>query len=853
MSIQYIGLFFKVGRQVPNQTLILIVIAVLLALIPWPPLSLIGGVALMIVLPGRELARWLGLERGWPGLVLSLALGLLIVPLILFWGGWLVGFSRLETVGICLLFTLGLAWLNRRYGPESDRSPAMRLDRWLIAILAILALSIGLAYLQPETAAGSYPVQMGDWVKHYGVAWAVRHTGIPPTNLFFGGMAPAEKIHYYYLFHLAVASLDIIRGGPSNIHTSFVAMALVASLSFAGMFYRLARRLLGDIWSARAALLFVSLIGGLDIVPMLYQSGGLALPHDHIDNWIPTQYLRISTFMVHHLWVPQHLTALLAVTVGMYLYSTQSYGDSSAAVGDDRAAGWRWLPVLALLIAALPGYSAWIGLVVFAALLLFGLHQVGRLWLDGDRSDAIRRLGGYGLLALGGLILALPVILALRGNRSAQAGITFEIPRQFGDWPWLSSIWWVDLPLHYLIEMGGLLVGGLLGWRLFYAQNRRQEPLLPFLSLLLVIGLGLVSFFASGRGYAGLGLILNNDLGLRAIMPAQLVLALFAGYHLVRAKKWQVAILIPLLGLGLASSLWEVGAMGLAKYSRPPEVPADVLAVYDQMPALTPPLAVVQHRSHDTFSRVQPTYTGRFNGYSTSEAIIFHNDPLELALAIELAEQAFANTIPLRSYQLLRSLGADYVFVGPAEQSGPYDPAKFQQPFYFTPRYRAGNVSLIQIRPLFSDTVQAAFDGGVIQFRGAFVDPRPVYPGEPPPEQPPAFVTAWQLTRPVEKNYTLFIHLADEEGQIVAQADHQLWAWDVSAEGPTTIWRPGLTHLDMTPIPAGAVAAAGPLTIRLGLWLPETGRSFPPEAAILPVDETGRLIVGDTKQWLISD
>ena len=65
---------------------------------------------------------------------------------------------------------------------------------------------------------GSYPIQMGDWVKHHGVTWSLRHTGLPPTNVFFLGMAPGERLSYYYFLHLTIASLDIVRGGLSNIH-----------------------------------------------------------------------------------------------------------------------------------------------------------------------------------------------------------------------------------------------------------------------------------------------------------------------------------------------------------------------------------------------------------------------------------------------------------------------------------------------------------------------------------------------------------------------------------------------------------------------------------------------------------
>jgi hypothetical protein len=364
----------------------------------------------------------------------------------------------------------------------------------------------------------------------------------------------------------------------------------------------------------------------------------------------------------------------------------------------------------------------------------------------------------------------------------------------------------------------------------------------------LVVGFGAITFFAAGRGYTEYGLTLNNDLGLRAVMPAQLALALFAGYYVARVTRqgrWQFIIIIPLIVLGLTSSLWEVLAMGVNKYKHPPQVPANVLQAFDELPQLTPRFSVVQHRIHDDFSRVQPGYADRFNGYYTSEAISVSNvEPLDLALALELSKQAFDNTLAYRSYQMLLGLGADYVFVGPAEQRPEYTPEKFEYPLYFAPTYDGDDVAVYELQSLLPDEVQATFDGGAIEYLGYFIDPHGHTPGQED-RSVPAFVSAWRLSHPTDKNYTAFIHLVDAESNIIAQADHQLWAWDVKTEGPTSVWTPGIPHLDMAPIPENVLAASGPLTIRLGLWLSDTGQHFWVESSMLDVDESGRLVIGE--------
>jgi len=834
-------------------------IAIILTLIPWMPIATGGGLALLTLLPGMQLVRWLGLWLGWrdvKSVVLSIALGLVVMPLLLFWSGWLFEVSRFGIIVVSVIFVLLLAWLNS-YSTAEQRTvqpPKPFEINWLVVVvLLLLAASIILAYTEGETGLGSYPIQMGDWVKHHGVTWSLRHTGIPPTDMFFTGMAPDKMLSYYYFFHLTTASLDILRGGPANVQAMFVLMAVVASLCFALVFFWLARVLLQNEWAAMVAFLFVTFIGGLDIIPTLrhvFNKEGVTsilaafgTSTEHIDNWTPTQNLRLSMFVTHYLWVPQHVTGLLIVTLGIYLYRI---------VPNRR----RLLPVMGLLVAGLLGHSTWIALVVFASLFFFALFQILLAWRAGGWPDALRVLAGYAAVAAVALVAILPFALTLLDSGASQAGIVFEIPHNLSDWPLLSpfSSRWegvlpqlLDVSLHYFVEMGASLVGGLIGLWLFRRQQT-PEPVLPFLVLLLVIGFGAITFFAAGRGYTNYGLVLNNDLGLRAIMPAQLVLALFAGYYVARITRqgrWQLVIMIPLIALGLTSSLWEVLAMGVNKYKHPPQIPVNVLQAFDELPQLTPPFSVVQHRTHDDFSRVQPGYADRFNGYSTSEAISVSNvEPLKLALALELSKQAFDNTLAYRSYQMLLGLGADYVFVGPVEQRSEYTPEKFEYSLYFTPVYQGDDVSVYGLQSLLPGEIQATFDGGTIAYLGYFVDPHGHAPGQED-RSVPAFVSAWRLAHSTDKNYTAFIHLVDAGGNIIAQADHQLWAWDVRTEGPSSMWTPDIPHLDMIPIPENVLSASEPLTIRLGLWLPDTGQHFSVETSTLETDGGGRLVIGE--------
>jgi hypothetical protein len=899
--------------------------ATLLTLSPFVPVAMVGGVALLTLLPGLQLTRWLGLAQGhgrFRTIAFSLALGLVTSPILIYWSSLLFGYHRWLLLLLFPLYILALAaWLSRAQ-PHSQPNPPVSAEvgasshrLWLVASLLIgfILLGVFLAYFELETAQGFYPVQMEDWQKHYGVAFALRHTGIPPTSMFFYGMFPDEPLVYYYFLHLTGATLDLLQGGPSSLHYAFVTVILLAAFSFGTVFFLLAALIFRDQKAALWSLAFATVIGGLDIIPILHRTiqkyrqnfpegplpAGLFLPREHVDNWVSALSLRLNTFYAHYIWVPQHLTALTILCLGCYLYLT---------VPERR----KLLLIFPLLLCTLLGHSTWIALIVFGSLFLFALFQLIATYRRRGLAAAHPLLTAYLIIALGFGLVAAPFILTLLGPNAPRSGIAFEIPRLDSWWvlrplqaTFGPALWarLLDLPLHFLIELGALLIAGLAGLILFWRDPPNHPPtspttttsepptpsdppfhllsslfsppssilhplpssLLPFFAFLLILGLLTINLFASGRGWAGLGLIQNNDLGLRAFMPGQLVLALFAGYYLARLpalsisgwlKGVQIGSLALLIGLGLANPAWEFIAMGLAKYWTEPQLSPEIYHTLQALPQVTPPqdkpFPVVQHRLHRNASRFQLSLGSRPVGFSTGEAVVFHRNVQDLALALELSQQAFDNGLPVWSYQMFQNLGANYLFVGPAEREAMRHPEKYRHSQYFQPVYQQGDFEIYRVQPppYRPDQPTARFDAAAIEFLGYFIDTKPVYPAglAALPETsttPYGFVTAWRLTRPADKNYTVFIHLVDAGGNVIAQADHQLWAWSIKSEGPTSAWTPGLIHLDITPIPETALTTQTALTIRLGLWLPDTGQHFLVETDTLEIDAGGRLIVGN--------
>ncbi|MEM7342666.1 MAG: hypothetical protein AAF485_00355 [Chloroflexota bacterium] len=876
-----------------RNTIFITLAAVLLTFIPISPIGVLGGLVLLTILPGAQLMRWLGLyQQRWDfrAVILSLALGMVTSPLLIYWSSLLIGFNRWLILIVFSLYIIGLAlWVSREDQPASDTIFLIDNTRtsWVIAaiLMSVAALGVFLAYFELETAQGFYPVQMEDWQKHYGVAFSLRQTGVPPTSMFFYGMFPEEPLIYYYLLHLNGATLDLLQQGQPYLHNAFVTIIVLASLCFSSVFLLLAQRLFGNQKVAVWSLAFVTVIGGLDIIPIVHRAigkyrenfpdgplpAGVFLPREHIDNWVSALSLRLNTFFSYHIWVPQHLTGLTILCLGVYLYLTVK-------------ARRKLLIVYPLLLFALLGHSTWVAVIVSGSLFLFALFQIATAFrVDGWQAARTIFLS-YAAIATIFAIIAAPFILTLIGPDAPKSGIAFEIPKldswsllrpfqaNFGPAVWARLL---DLPIHYFIETGLLLIAGLAGFFLFLRARGDDEQsgspiplptpyaLLPFWTLLMVVGLLTISFFASGRGWAELDLIQNNDLALRAFMPGQLVLALFGGYFLARlgklfpGKVWRlipVGAIYLLLGLGLAYTVWEFTAMGLTKYWTEPQLSPQVYQTLRTMPQVTAPqnkrFAVVQHRQHREVSRFQLSLGNRPIGFSTGEAVVFHRDVRDLALALELSERAFENGLPVWSSQMFHSLGADYVFVGPAEREAMRHPEKYQHPQYFQSVYQQDEVEIYQVKPLpfQAEPSQTTFDAGGIVFEGFFVDETPRFPGDRPiSADDRGLVTAWRLTRPPDKNYTTFVHFVDSADTIIAQADHQLWAWNVRSEGPTTSWPVNLTHLDIIPLPPEVLATDEPLTIRLGLWLPDTGQQFPVEETILQVDAEGRLVIGELR------
>ncbi|MHB1414481.1 MAG: ArnT family glycosyltransferase [Chloroflexota bacterium] len=110
--------------------------------------------------------------------------------------------------------------------------------------------------------------------------------------------------------------------------------------------------------------------------------------------------------------------------------------------------------------------------------------------------------------------------------------------------------------------------------------------------------------------------------------------------------------------------------------------------------------------------------------------------------------------------------------------------------------------------------------GGAVRLLGYIVEDgdRPRRPGET------INVTLrWQCTRSLDQDYTVFVHLLDDQEQVWGQQD-------VAPGGgfaPTSGWQVGQTIDDHYAIPLKEDAPAGPYRIEIGMYLPADGKRLP--------------------------
>ncbi|SDN95715.1 hypothetical protein SAMN05216360_11310 [Methylobacterium phyllostachyos] len=473
-------------------------------------------------------------------------------------GAALLGIALLPALDALLIQAAGLpaaALANVVLGLAALRPTIRDLPRpvdWPAVALAALWLAIvTYALIDIDTGAALHqPLTVIDLVKHGALTRAIVAHGLPPVDPFF---ARPERAGYYYYFYTLTALVDWTGGRLVDGRTAFAGLAFWTGIALLGLLDRLlaATGLVREVPTRllRRTVLVLLPAGGLDILlVLLYRAtSGFWLP---IPEWLNEQHINWAASLV---WVPHHVAAALAGWLGLLVLA--ELADRNRPGRRAEAAG---ILTAGTAFAACAGLSVWVCLGTAAgAGLWLALLGFERRW------RAAARLGAAGIVSL---VLAAPYLLSVVANRSdTGSSIRFAI-RRFGplerlfDEPTLGLLEFVLLPVNYYVSLGVFAGGALLFWRIVPRREAHAREAGRLLTICAAVSLLLGGFVSSA--------ILNNDLGSRVVLLAQIATFVWTAVALTRTAAGTrlrfAGSLGVLLILGYATTLY--GFAGLRAY-----------------------------------------------------------------------------------------------------------------------------------------------------------------------------------------------------------------------------------------------------------------------------------------------
>ncbi len=466
----------------------------------------------------------------------------------------LVGLSLPALVGVAALCLVAGAGSLLIHPSRPDSPAAPMVPPWSYAAAALLALVPAVAIVPKISASGVHlAIPIFDHSK-IAIIDAMTRQGLPPVDPVFGEFG-AGRLAYYYLWHFSAAELALplrVTGWEADIgltwFTAFASLSLMMSLAV--WLSRQSSAALAVVLLAAAASLrgtFSALFGSFSLEPFLEPPHGFA-------GWL-----------FQSAWVPQHLMSASCVVVAMLLIVHYAQRQNLAV-----------LLTLALIVVAGFESSTYVGGVTFAIaalaaapILLVGQHPARRNRLA---------VGLAGAAALAGL-LAAPFILdqfatvAARGGGSPITFHHFEVLgemfpltlRRALDW---AAYWFILLP----IEFPATYVAGLIALAVMLrgAAAGPEKTALAVLGALVATGLGVSWLLVGTLGD-------NNDLALRAVLPAAMVLIVAAAAGLTQLSSHRALIAALALG-GLVLSLPDTAGLAWRNFEGTPAADGEIFA-----------------------------------------------------------------------------------------------------------------------------------------------------------------------------------------------------------------------------------------------------------------------------------
>jgi hypothetical protein len=449
----------------------------------------------------------------------------------------LVGLSAPAVAAAAALFLIVGGGVLLTQSENDEAAPKAGVPLWAYPAAALLALVPAIAIVPKISDAG---VHLADPIfDHAKIAIidAMTRQGLPPVDPVFGAGGGPGRLAYYYLWHFSAAELALplhASGWEADIgltwFTAFASLTLMMAVAV-WLSERSGAAILVVVLAAGASLRTTLrfFFGSFSLEPFMASPNGFA-------GWL-----------FQSAWVPQHLMSASCVVAAMVLIVHFARRPSPA----------RFLTLVLVVVAGFES-SVFVGGMTFAAAALLAAPV---LFAAVQPVRRMKIAGGLAAAAVLALLIAAPFLrdqfatVAARGDRAPIVVDHFAV---LGDlFPYtLRRV--LDLPAYWLIllplEFPATYIAGLIA---LAVTRRTLPPGVEKTAVALFIAL-------AGAGLAVSWLLAdtvgdNNDLGLRAILPAAMVLIVGAAAGMMRAPR---RILISAAAMaGLALSLPDTVAM----------------------------------------------------------------------------------------------------------------------------------------------------------------------------------------------------------------------------------------------------------------------------------------------------
>jgi hypothetical protein len=439
-----------------------------------------------------------------------------------------IGFSAAAVVVLAVLcLVMGGLLITRP--AAADAAPAPTIPLWSHAAAAVVAL-VPAAAIVPKVSADG--VHLADPIfDHSKIAIidAMTRQGLPPMNPIFGEFGAAGRLAYYYLWHFSAAELALplhLSGWEADIavtwFTAFASLALMMGIA---------------VWLSKrsgAALLVVAFAASSSLRPMLT----LLFGSEGLDRFVSSS--GFAGWLFQSAWVPQHLMSASCVVTAMTLlvhYARQH----------------RPAQLVTLALVAVAGFesSTFVGGVTFA---LAALAAAPFLFAEAGPGRHTRFAIGLVVAAVLTGCLAAPFIHAQFATVTARGGgapIIFDHFEVLGEMFPETLRRVLDLPAFWLvllpIEFPATYIAGTIA---LFAVLRRAPGGAEKTTIAVFIALAGAGLLVSWLLASTLGD--NNDLSLRAVLPAAMILIVGTAAGIMASPRHALIVAMAVGGLVLS-------------------------------------------------------------------------------------------------------------------------------------------------------------------------------------------------------------------------------------------------------------------------------------------------------------